>query len=365
MLRDNDKIIRKSTGGGQCSSDEYYSDELAACTFARITLVLFVVIGHCMNFWTTQWFVGVPVFEAKELSLFVDWSHQYRTQAFTLISGYIFYYLKYEKGSYQVFRNFLINKFKRLIIPYVFIATIWVVPLSVLFYDWTTMDIVKKFVLCTSPSQLWFLWMLFDVFIIAWVLSDRLQNDKVALGIAILAEIIGIVGNKVLPNIFCIWIAMRFLPLFILGMKLRAKKEWWLRRISIPVYVIVDVVLFMVWKYCIGVENSLSFKILGVILGFGLNIVGALMAFFVLQEIARRIHWKNIKIIQYLSKRTMIIYLLHQQIIYFTISYFNGIINPYLNMLINFIVSVSVSILLANILISNKWTRFLVGEKKR
>lgn len=61
----------------------------------------------------------------------------------------------------------------------------------------------------------------------------------------------------------------------------------------------------------------------------------------------------------------MIIYLLHQQVIYFTISFFYGAVNPYINMLINFVVSVSVSVILANVLISNEWTRFLVGEKKR
>lgn len=261
-----------------------------------------VILYHSCLFWgNSNWFVGVPIYDTPIIHITSAWLNSFHIHCFTFISGYIFCYLKYEKGSYQIFKEFVGNKFRRLIIPYIFIATVWVVPLSLYFYDWTLMDIIKKYVLCTSPSQLWFLWMLFDVFIIGWWLSDRLKNDKTALLIAIISFIIGVIGNKVSPNIFCIWIAARFFPLFILGMKLREKKKWFIRKIPITAYVIFDVVLFMVWKW-LSAEAGSIYKVASVVTGFGLNIIGALMAFFVLQEIARRINWTNSGIISYLSK---------------------------------------------------------------
>ena len=65
-------------------------------------------------------------------------------------------------------------------------------------------------------------------------------------------------------------------------------------------------------------------------------VVGALMSFAVLQKIADRIKWKT-KIFMYLSSQSMIVFLLHQQILYFFISGLNGKVDPYLNALINFI----------------------------
>lgn len=54
------------------------------------------------------------------------------------------------------------NKSKRLLIPYVFVAFAWVIPSTYVLDKFTLKEIFMKYILCTSPSQLWFLWMLFD-----------------------------------------------------------------------------------------------------------------------------------------------------------------------------------------------------------
>lgn len=68
-----------------------------------------------------------------------------------------------------------------------------------------------------------------------------------------------------------------------------------------------------------------------------LNLVGAVTAFAILPHIADKVNWTGNKTIKMLSSLYMPMYLFHQQIIYFTISVFNGKIPPGVLALVNFI----------------------------
>ena len=73
----------------------------------------------------------------------------------------IFLFLKNEKRKYDEFTPFLYGKIKRLIVPYIFVCIAWVIPIGICISNYTLSDIMKKYLLATAPSQLWFLWMLF------------------------------------------------------------------------------------------------------------------------------------------------------------------------------------------------------------
>lgn len=104
-------------------------------------------------------------------------------------------------------------------------------------------------------------------------------------------------------------------------------------------------------------------KLLNLGLSFLLYIIGALMAFVVLQKLATRVNWEESKVFSFLSKNSMLVYLFHQQIIYVFISLLNGVINPYLHAGINFVGAMAISLLISTVLMKFKWTRFLIGEK--
>ena len=87
------------------------------------------------------------------------------------------------------------------------------------------------------------------------------------------------------------------------------------------------------------------------------------MAFTVLQAVAQRVNWDN-KVFAFLSRRSMTVYLFHQQIIYLVICLFNGVVNLYLNAALNFIVAMAGSLLMATVLHKFRTTRFLIGEKQ-
>ena len=82
-----------------------------------------VVLYHSTLFYTeVDWFIGKPLYVVEYFKWFVDWSHTFRMYAFTLVAGYLYFYLRYEKDKYQYMKDFFINKLKRLIVPYVIVG---------------------------------------------------------------------------------------------------------------------------------------------------------------------------------------------------------------------------------------------------
>ncbi len=173
---------------------------------------------------------------------------------------------------------------------------------------------------------------------------------------------IGFVGQLALPNAFQILRACTYIPLFWLGFKIRQYGSCSLRRIPIIAWLVVDILLFVL--FCgISSLDGIIFKLLKRGIDFLLNIVGSLMAFVILQKLADRVKWKDSTIFGFLSKNSMPVYLLHQQVIYIFIVLLNGVINPYIHSLVNFTGAMLISLLICFLLTKFKWTKFLIGEK--
>lgn len=334
-------------------------------SFVKTVLMLFVILGHAVNFWNGSWFnVYSPVFESGSLALLSGWVNSFHIYAFTLVSGYIFMF-KMIGGGYSKLNLFVANKGKRLLVPYLFVALVWVIPISQHYYHWNAIEIFKKYILCINPSQLWFLWMLFWVFIISWLLWKWLTNSiHIGAAISLFLYCVGFIGNKFVPNIFCIFTALQYMPFFYIGMVIRLKQEKneciHITKIKTIYWIIADLVVFGLFQM-LEVRNTPS--ILLIPMQFLLHIIGALMAFVVLQKLANRVNWKESKAFSLLSKNSMPVYLFHQQVIYVFISLLNGVINPYLHAGINFIGAMVISLIISTLLMKFKWTRFLIGEK--
>ena len=325
--------------------------------------MLIVVIYHCIVFWTGSWFTKNPAIESNILSTLASWMNSFHIYGFTFVSGYLFYFLKHEKNKYSSFLPFAANKAKRLLVPYVFVSIIWVIPFAVYFSHLGVREIVIQYGLGTSPSQLWFLLMLFCVFIIFHPLSSFFEKHNIGGAIVVIVLYgIGLVGQMVLPNIFQVFRACAYIPLFWLGFKVRQYGSRVLRKIPILVWLASDVLLFAIAQY-LSSFDGIIFKLMNLGLEFVLHIVGALMAFVILQKITDKIKWKESKVFGILSKNSMPVYLFHQQVIYIFVTWLNGLINPYLHAGINFIGAMVVSLLISSILMKFKWTRMLIGEK--
>ena len=317
-----------------------------------------------MAFWRGDWFNALtPVFEAKLLGMIVNYFSSFHVYTFTLVSGFIYYHVKYHRDGYNIFSSFIQKKAKRLLVPYVFVAIVWAIPFYIAFYHPDIVDVLKKYGLGESPSQLWFLLMLFEVFALSWVLSDIYRKVKWSVFVPLVFYIIAVLGSSMLPNVFNIWNACRHLIMFWLGFKfcqygmLNRVKVWQLIAvfsIHMMLFVVLTIISGRDGSFWILAEKGVEMFV---------RISGAVMAFSVLQFFGEIVNWKDSKIFVDFSKKSMPIYLFHQQLIYLTIWLLNGKINPYLNVFINFVFAVTVAYGISSLLMSSRVTRFLIGEK--
>ena len=316
-----------------------------------------------MIFWNGTWFTKNPFFESNFLSTVSPWMNSFHIYGFALVSGYLFFFLKCEKGRYSSFISFAVNKAKRLLVPFAFIIIAWVVPFAVHYFQFDTVEVIMRYILGTFPNQLWFLLMLFVVFMLFYPLTSFFEKHLIAGAITVIAFYgVGFVGSMKLPNIYQVFTACMYLPLFWLGFKIRQYGSKALMKIPSLIWIAADILLFALVQYLSGFDGFI-FKLLNLGLTFLLHIIGALMAFVVLQKLANRVNWKESKVFTLLSKNSMPVYLFHQQVIYVFISLLNGVINPYLHAGINFIGAMMISLLISTLLMKFKWTRFLIGEK--
>lgn len=335
----------------------YREIELKNVNFSKCILMLFVILGHSLDLWTERgWFVYAPIESAPVLGLVADWLTSFHIYAFVLISGYTFFFLKNEKDRYSKYKNFILSKMKRLLVPYVFILCVWVIPIAKYFFEYDAKEIVNRFLLGTAPNQLWFLLMLFWVYAISWLLNSVLKKSYViGLLIVVVFYGVGVIGNHITYDYFNFWSACKYLLFFWIGYQLRKRGTLSIKKIPIYIWLIFDLLLF-------GGARLVS-GFLGQILGVVLHICGSIMAFLVLDWLATKVRWVDSSAFLGLIKCSMPMYLVHQQIVYVCIMVTNGKMNPYLNAIVIYVITIIISLIISCTLMYTRITRFLIGEK--
>lgn len=338
-------------------------NELENCRFAKTILMLLVVLYHSMVFWTGNWFCDLPALHAPILSFVAKWLDSFHIYAFTLISGYVFYHLQCEnERHYATYGTLVKAKVRRLLVPYTFVSIIWVIPISMIFFHYTIKDLMLKYVLAIEPSQLWFLFMLFDVFVLFYPLTSAIKKEPTGYLIIGGGYLIGLLGERYLPNIFQIWTAFRYLAYFGIGFKIRQHGSSLLRKAPLWFWLLSDLFGFFI-SQAMAEYDGIIIKLFNFTSRNFINLWGAVALFVILQMVANHLNRKRSKWILGLQRMSMPIYLFHQQIIYFTIRFLNGRVNPVCHMLINFIAAIVLSSAIAGVLLRSKTTRFLIGEK--
>lgn len=331
--------------------------QLENCTFAKTVLMMIIVLYHSMLYWKN----GTAAQSNAVLCGIANWFAGFHNYCFFLISGYIYYFLRYEKNQYAYYLPFIRKKAKRLVIPAVFIGFFWVAPINGYLSHYTIRDYLIKIVLACSPSHLWFLWSLFFMFVLCWPLSDFLkQHNILGLEIVGLLFVAGIVGGYFHINVFNIFSACAHFCYFYIGFKIREYRVS-LGRFTLIAGIILYTVMIVV-KLVIP-KNGVTFMAVNELLELFYKVIGSITAFFVLQYIAERVRWKESSAFSFISRRAMPIYLFHQQITHLSQHFLNGHMNPYVNVLLNFAFSISLGIVLSSLMMRHKATRYLIGEQ--
>lgn len=127
----------------------------------------------------------VPAIQ-KIIDLGVRLIYSFHMPLFFALSGALFY-LNVEANKFNIIKDVLLVKTKRLLVPYVFCTMFWVVPIKYLSGYWSNStnvfkDIILGQFFLYGNSHLWFLWVLFIVTVITWIFR---KNKIVRLLIAL------------------------------------------------------------------------------------------------------------------------------------------------------------------------------------
>lgn len=157
----------------------------------KVITILLVVFAHVTRMYTPQG-AFQPLVGSNLLETITLYIYSFHMPTFVAISGAIYFYVKRTKNRYDDPKIFIINKAKRLLIPYFFFACLAVLPtlyFTGLLKDGVITAFIKKILLGTDPRHLWFLTMLFFVFIIFDFLENWIYKTKIGFNLIFLTAL--------------------------------------------------------------------------------------------------------------------------------------------------------------------------------
>lgn len=342
----------------------------------KCLMMFAVVLYHSCMFFTGTWFdVAFPVFSADYLASFAQWLNTFHVATFTMASGYLFYYLKAEKGRYSTsVKADLRKRAKRLLLPYLAVSLTWAIPFYGLFSGFDAGTLFHKYALGYSPSQLWFLLMLFWVFLLFRLLPASFPAGSAG-GVLLMAAVSiagGWVFNKAGLGIYQLSTAVHYTVFFCLGGYLyhrHGSAEGNDRRaVQRPqalrtgcICAVLSVGGFLV-RELLNASDGILIKLIRTGLGMLVSIAGVLMVYYLVMGLEGKLNaLKKFPCWNTLSRDSFGIYLFHQQVIYLTILLLNGRVHPVVQVLLSFLLSIGISE--GIVLLLRRWrpTRVLFG----
>lgn len=330
--------------------------------FIKTIMMVAIVLYHCFLFFGGNWFTPIePAQSADCLYWIAQWMSTFHIQAFAMASGFLFYYLWKEKGRYDEPRKDIKKRARRLLLPFVFTSVLWAIPIGVYFYHYPLNEIIEKFVLMTGPAQLWFLIMLFIVFVFFELIGKRikLRFRNLAL-IYIVTTIVGGLLSMVDFKYFQLAVSVKYILFFYLGgyiYEYKKKISW--RQVFV---MFAMAVVMYALAVCLGKSDNTIIKYSIEFTEPLISVLEVSIIYYLCGKLVQKCKGiVNNKLFRILEGNSFGIYLFHQQIIYFTIVWFNGLVPPIVQALFSFVIAIVISLLMSMVLKRWKVTRVMFG----
>lgn len=344
------------------------AEELTYSNPIKALMMLLVVLYHSCAMWMGGWF-SIPQVDAPLVATFAQWLNTFHVPVFVFFSGYIYCYLKFETDKYSNFGMVMRKKVCRLLIPYAFICAIWAMPFWAFYYG--PEKLIEKYVLAGSPSQLWFIVMLFMMFLTFELLTKAfskkiLEMKFINLVFCGLCYCSGVILGHFLPvNVAQISTTFMYVPIFWLGMALRQMDLTKFWNTTPLIFLFAHAALF-VMQLSATANEGLVATVAQIALWPIIRIAGIFMAVSICGRLMKKTHYLEKsppKPLTLFEQYSFQIYLLHQQIIWVVISVLNEYLIPVpIFIFANFAISILVSLAISIVLDKCKITRFLLGR---
>lgn len=325
--------------------------------YLKIMGVLLVVIGHCTSIYTGGWVFTSPV-NSPIYGLIASYVYTFHVPMLVFVSGSIYYYCRINKGKYSNLKSLIINKFKRLIVPFLVIGTFYSIPIKYIIgmIEGNIINNIKSFILGLNTGHLWYLLMLFDIFILFYLYEKFVLNKKYSI---ILFSILYIYSGF-FTNIFQINRAIQYSIFFYLGYEFFRSKDKLILKleklksksilIMTPILIAISLVLILVSKMKLSsIMLSKFFSLINVVIAMICITICYLIVYLINNRMKNIIIKEKVdKLINIIGKYSFNIYLLHEPIVFSVLHFIaSRYINPNVLVIVCLSISVSVSILIS------------------
>lgn len=323
-----------------------------------VIAMILVLLGHAGCVYAGKWDYDLVYNNSETIKYITEYIYSFHMPLFIFISGYLYFYNKVVLGKYKVRRDFIKNKFHRLLIPYIITGVFFMIPVQMIFRVYKDnhsflYKVINGILLTKQPAHLWFLLALFNIFLIFYCIEDNFKNRNIILNFLLLA-LINIISYK-MPSIYGIRSSLQYLIYFYMGyifcqyidyIKYYAKNKKYL--------FVLHLLLFNIQYFLLNTMNinTIYFKVLVGVVGQMISIMGISYIFMYIYKLSGTDVMVNkitrSKTYNIINKNKFYIYLVHQPIMLSLLTIIKSSnIKPIIVVNLLFWVTLFISILLA------------------
>ncbi|AWZ50063.1 hypothetical protein C3495_14565 (plasmid) [Clostridiaceae bacterium 14S0207] len=343
-------------------------------TMLRVIGILLVILAHATHGYTTGWVYECTV-KSDFFRRLTRYVYSFHMPLFLFISGGVYYFCRKTLKKYDNLGGFLLNKSKRLLIPYIFVGCFYLVPIRMYLNICTHPGITyfhalfNQIIRVQIPGGLWYVVMLFNVFILFRIFEKWFDSNPFITNILIFAFLY--YRSPKITNQYQISRTCFHIVYFYLGYYFEGHKQQiltYINKLKYPfvTFFITHFICFVFMRKCLRNPYpyfswrmfNLGFRIMVPVLGIAFCYLGVI---HILEKKPNLIHNSKVK---FIDKNNFIIYLFHEPIIYLLLSklYFRNM-NSFLVVFICFTVSFTLCCILAFIITKSRILSFLTGNK--
>jgi peptidoglycan/LPS O-acetylase OafA/YrhL len=284
----------------------------------------------------------------------------------------VIYNIERKCGKYNKLSKFSFDKVKRLLVPYICVAVMYVVPIRVMtsykgYYGNNTLEIIYKYIITgLDAGHLWYLITIFEIFIVFYLLESTINKIGVPASFIIIA-CASIISFK-FPDVFQISKSIHYFMFFYLGYIIRKYEQIFAIEFKGKNNLILVITLFVLQFAFLAVSYKISnANIIGTLLINMMYLFSSISAtifyFTVLSTISTKYKsLNNNKILNFLDRESFAIYLFHSPLIYIILKYIaNKNISPFIVVPSIFIIILFGSLGISHVIKKTEALKFIIG----
>lgn len=344
-----------------------HTKQLNDVMIIRPIIIVLLVLMHSFAMYGGSWKLPEGIHSIRAYFWIQKISFSFMLEMFVFISGYLFAFQIFELEKQFSFKNILISKFKRLIIPSIVFSILY----SIFFYNKSHIFFRYIYDIINGLGHMWFLPMLFWCFIFTYLINKIKLKEKIKLFL-----LLGVAMLSFLPLPFQIGPSLYYLLFFNIGSYFWNNKEKIIKKYGNPRFLIIGLIVFLflfilLTLFIENISGLFDFNIIHKLIKVSLlniskliySILGLFLFYIFINYLIEK---KNIKttlrFVQF-NKLCFGIYIFQQFVLLFL--YYNTSVPELLGSFwlpwVGFIITMIISIILTKISIKTKVGRFLIG----